>query len=105
MVWKRRRQRRTLSAYLDRRLRRAGNTGKLQLHRGQVLASGNLGRRLRRRRSNHGRCRVSTDMSTMWQAIGDLPHTLEYVQVGKWNTRVLTVGAGEETIILLAGTS
>jgi 2-hydroxy-6-oxonona-2,4-dienedioate hydrolase len=41
----------------------------------------------------------------MWQAIGDLPHTLEYVQVGKWNTRVLTVGAGEETIILLAGTS
>lgn len=42
---------------------------------------------------------------TMWQQIADLPHTLEYVQVGEWRTRVLTVGAGDQTLVLLNGTS
>lgn len=42
---------------------------------------------------------------TMWGEIADLPHTLEYVQVGAWRTRVLTVGAGEQTLVLLNGTS
>lgn len=41
----------------------------------------------------------------MWAEIADLPHTLEYVQVGPWRTRVLTVGAGEQTLVLLNGTS
>lgn len=48
---------------------------------------------------------MNTGMTTMWQAIGDVPHTLEYKQIGQWNTRILTVGSGEETIVLLAGTS
>lgn len=48
---------------------------------------------------------MSVNIATMWQEIGDLPHSLSYVQVGAWNTRVLTVGAGDETIVLLAGTS
>ncbi|UOD81227.1 alpha/beta fold hydrolase [Paenarthrobacter ureafaciens] len=43
--------------------------------------------------------------ATMWAEIADLPHTLEYVQVGPWRTRVLTVGAGEQTLVLLNGTS
>lgn len=42
---------------------------------------------------------------TMWGEIADFPHTLEYVQVGPWRTRVLTVGAGEQTLVLLNGTS
>ncbi|RAN79182.1 alpha/beta hydrolase [Bacillus sp. SRB_336] len=42
---------------------------------------------------------------TMWEEIADLPHTLEYVQVGEWRTRVLTVGAGAQTVVLLNGTS
>ncbi|MGO4591623.1 alpha/beta fold hydrolase [Paenarthrobacter sp. 2TAF44] len=42
---------------------------------------------------------------TMWGEIADLPHTLEYVQVGPWLTRVLTVGAGQQTLVLLNGTS
>ena len=41
----------------------------------------------------------------MWGEIADLPHTLEYVQVGPWRTRVLTVGEGEQTVVLLNGTS
>lgn len=41
----------------------------------------------------------------MWGEIADLPHTLEYVQVGPWLTRVLTVGAGQQTLVLLNGTS
>ena len=41
----------------------------------------------------------------MWEQIADLPHTLEYVQVGEWTTRVLSVGAGEQTLVLLNGTS
>lgn len=42
---------------------------------------------------------------TMWGEIADLPHSLEYVQVGSWRTRVLTVGTGEQTLVLLNGTS
>lgn len=41
----------------------------------------------------------------MWEQIADLPHSIEYVQVGQWRTRVLTVGAGEQTLVLLNGTS
>lgn len=49
---------------------------------------------------------VVTDRSeTMWTQIGDLEHELQYVQVGQWMTRVLTVGAGDETVVLLNGTS
>lgn len=42
---------------------------------------------------------------TMWSQISDLPHTLKYVDVGDWRTRVLEVGQGEETVVLLNGTS
>jgi 2-hydroxy-6-oxonona-2,4-dienedioate hydrolase len=42
---------------------------------------------------------------TMWLQVGDVPHTLEYIDVGPWRTRVLRVGDGEETIVLLNGTS
>ena len=41
----------------------------------------------------------------MWEQIADLPHTLDYIQVGKWRTRVLTAGEGEQTLVLLNGTS
>lgn len=44
-------------------------------------------------------------LGTMWREIADLPHTLEYVQVGQWRTRVLTIGTGEQTIVLMNGTS
>lgn len=44
-------------------------------------------------------------LGTMWGEIADLPHTLEYVQVGPWRTRVLTVGDGQQTVVLLNGTS
>lgn len=46
-----------------------------------------------------------TDLVTFWEAIGDLPHRLHYVDVGPWRTRVLEVGAGDETIVLANGTS
>ena len=50
-----------------------------------------------------------SDEITFWQAVADLPHRLEYVQVGPWRTRVLIVGGtgepGEETIVLLNGTT
>lgn len=42
---------------------------------------------------------------TFWEAVGNLPHSLEYVQVGPWRTRVLTVGHGEQTVVLANGTS
>lgn len=45
-----------------------------------------------------------THMS-MWTQLGDLAHTVEFVQVGQWRTRVLTVGQGEQTLVLLNGTS
>lgn len=41
----------------------------------------------------------------IWAEIADLPHTLEYVQVGPWRTRVLTAGSGENSLVLIAGTS
>lgn len=43
--------------------------------------------------------------TTFWEEIADLPHTLEYLQVGEWRTRVFTAGEGPETIVMLAGTS
>lgn len=43
--------------------------------------------------------------ATFWQEIGDLPHSLSYVEVGAWRTRVLSVGEGEDTVVLMAGTS
>ena len=46
-----------------------------------------------------------TNLVTFWEALADLPHRLEYVQVGPWRTRVLHVGSGEQTIVLLNGTS
>ncbi|MDF1477693.1 alpha/beta hydrolase [Leifsonia sp. H3M29-4] len=44
-------------------------------------------------------------LGTLWGEVADLPHTLEYVQVGRWRTRVLTVGDGDETVVLMNGTS
>jgi 2-hydroxy-6-oxonona-2,4-dienedioate hydrolase len=41
----------------------------------------------------------------MWEQIADLPHSIEYVQVGQWRTRVLTIGSGKQTLVLLNGTS
>lgn len=50
-----------------------------------------------------------SSLVSFWQAIADLPHRLDYVQVGEWRTRVLTVGGtgepGEETVVLLNGTT
>lgn len=46
-----------------------------------------------------------TALGTLWPQLADLPHRLEYVEVGPWRTRVLTVGQGERTVLLLAGTS
>lgn len=48
---------------------------------------------------------MSDSLPTLWQEIGDLPHCVSYVDVGQWRTRVLSVGSGEATIVLLAGTS
>ena len=48
---------------------------------------------------------MSANLPTLWQEIGDLPHSVFYIQVGSWRTRVLSVGTGEDTIVLLAGTS
>lgn len=48
---------------------------------------------------------MKTALPTFWQEIGDLPHSVRYLQVGEWNTRVLSVGEGEDVIILLAGTT
>ena len=46
-----------------------------------------------------------TSGPTFWSQIADLPHALRYVHVGGWRTRVLEVGDGDETILLLNGTS
>lgn len=48
---------------------------------------------------------MSRDLATLWQEIGDLPHHLSYVDVGSCRTRVLSVGEGTDTIVLMAGTS
>jgi 2-hydroxy-6-oxonona-2,4-dienedioate hydrolase len=39
----------------------------------------------------------------VWVAIGSVPHTLEYLQVGPWRTRVLQAGSGDP-LVLMAGT-
>lgn len=46
-----------------------------------------------------------TSGTTFWAEIADLPHRLHYVDVGQWRTRVLEIGSGEETVLLLNGTS
>lgn len=54
----------------------------------------------------------AAELVTFWEAIADLPHRLEYVEVGDWRTRVLHVGDAAEqgggqrqTVVLLNGTS
>ncbi|SFF90661.1 alpha/beta fold hydrolase [Blastococcus tunisiensis] len=39
----------------------------------------------------------------VWVALGDVPHTVEYIDVGPWRTRVLQAGAGEP-LVLMPGT-
>jgi 2-hydroxy-6-oxonona-2,4-dienedioate hydrolase len=39
----------------------------------------------------------------IWVALGAVPHTVDYVDVGPWRTRVLQAGAGEP-LVLMAGT-
>lgn len=39
----------------------------------------------------------------VWVALGAVPHTVDYVQVGPWRTRVLQAGSGD-ALVLLAGT-
>lgn len=46
-----------------------------------------------------------SELVTFWEAVADLPHSLEYVQVGAWRTRVLHIGEGEQTVVLMNGTS
>ncbi|MER1996558.1 MAG: alpha/beta hydrolase [Arthrobacter sp.] len=48
---------------------------------------------------------MSWELRTLWQEIGDLPHRLRYIEVGDCRTRVLSVGEGKDTIVLMAGTS
>jgi 2-hydroxy-6-oxonona-2,4-dienedioate hydrolase len=39
----------------------------------------------------------------VWVALGDVPHSIEHVDVGPWRTRVLQAGAGEP-LVLMPGT-
>jgi 2-hydroxy-6-oxonona-2,4-dienedioate hydrolase len=39
----------------------------------------------------------------VWVALGAVPHTVDYVDVGPWRTRVLQAGSGEP-VVLMAGT-
>jgi len=39
----------------------------------------------------------------VWVALGAVPHTVDYLDVGPWRTRVLQAGAGEP-LVLMAGT-
>jgi 2-hydroxy-6-oxonona-2,4-dienedioate hydrolase len=39
----------------------------------------------------------------VWVALGDVPHTVGYIDVGPWRTRVLQAGAGEP-LVLMPGT-
>ncbi|MCU1604339.1 MAG: alpha/beta hydrolase fold protein [Modestobacter sp.] len=39
----------------------------------------------------------------IWVALGSVPHSIDYVDVGPWRTRVLQAGAGEP-LVLMAGT-
>lgn len=40
----------------------------------------------------------------VWVALGAVPHTIRYVQVGRWNTRVLQAGEAGPHLILMHGT-
>ncbi len=40
----------------------------------------------------------------VWVALGAVPHTIRYVQVGRWNTRVLQAGESGPHLILMHGT-
>lgn len=42
---------------------------------------------------------------TLWSQIGDLPHTVEFPVIDGVRTRVLRVGQGQSTIVMMAGTS
>ncbi|MBB2743042.1 UNVERIFIED_ORG: 2-hydroxy-6-oxonona-2,4-dienedioate hydrolase [Microbispora rosea subsp. rosea] len=42
---------------------------------------------------------------TLWSQIADLPHVLEFPEIGGIRTRVLRMGRGDQTILMLAGTS
>ncbi len=43
--------------------------------------------------------------TSVWVALGATPHTIRYVQVGAWRTRVLEAGPADgEPLVLLAGT-
>ncbi|WP_348789767.1 alpha/beta hydrolase [Leifsonia sp. NPDC080035] len=44
-------------------------------------------------------------MVTFWEAVADLPHRLQYIEVGPWLTRVLDVGGGDDVVVLANGTS
>ncbi|MCQ1948889.1 alpha/beta fold hydrolase [Arthrobacter sp. zg-Y859] len=48
---------------------------------------------------------MSHQLESLWQQIGDLPHQLFYLEIGGWRTRVLSVGEGSDTIVMMAGTS
>jgi 2-hydroxy-6-oxonona-2,4-dienedioate hydrolase len=39
----------------------------------------------------------------VWVALGDVPHSVEHIDVGPWRTRVLRAGAGEP-LVLMPGT-
>jgi 2-hydroxy-6-oxonona-2,4-dienedioate hydrolase len=39
----------------------------------------------------------------VWVALGDVPHSVEHIDVGPWRTRVLQAGAGEP-LVLMPGT-
>ena len=42
---------------------------------------------------------------TIWSQIGDLPHTVEFPVIDGIRTRVLRLGSGTATIVMMAGTS
>jgi 2-hydroxy-6-oxonona-2,4-dienedioate hydrolase len=43
------------------------------------------------------------DSTPVWVALGAVPHTVGYVDVGPWRTRVLEAGTGDP-VVLMAGT-
>lgn len=42
---------------------------------------------------------------TLWSQIGDLAHTVEFPEIAGTRTRVLRLGSGPRTIVMMAGTS
>ncbi|TDC85732.1 alpha/beta hydrolase [Actinomadura sp. 7K507] len=42
---------------------------------------------------------------TLWSQIADLPHVLEFPEIAGTRTRVLRMGSGTRTVLMLAGTS